>query len=182
MMKRKYFLKVKTLSALKREYRRLLFKNHPDNGGDVKVMQEINAEYDYLSKILPDITESEDTTEDAHESAKGNTRTSQSGNTYSTHSTEMDEELASILETVSIIPGVNSELCGSWIWVSGNTYPIKERLKEMGFRFSSQKKMWYYHKESQNHRYYKGKKGKGMDEIRRTYGSETMERRASTLA
>lgn len=36
-------------------------------------------------------------------------------------------------------------LCiGSWLWVVGNTYTIKEQLKEMGFFYSKNKKSWFF--------------------------------------
>ncbi|NBI88847.1 J domain-containing protein, partial [Lachnospiraceae bacterium] len=43
----KYFEGVKTVEELRKQYRELLKKFHPDNeGGSVEVTQEINAEYD----------------------------------------------------------------------------------------------------------------------------------------
>lgn len=31
-----------------------------------------------------------------------------------------------------------------WAWVSGDTKPIKEDLKELGFRWSPRRKQWYH--------------------------------------
>lgn len=47
----KYLKNINSLDDLKSKYRDLLKKNHPDNGGEVEVMQEINAEYDALFAI-----------------------------------------------------------------------------------------------------------------------------------
>ena len=47
----KYFNKVKSYKELKETYRELLKKNHPDNGGNVETMQEINTEYDVAFRI-----------------------------------------------------------------------------------------------------------------------------------
>ena len=55
----KFFKNVKSFESLKSTYKTLLKANHPDNGGDVEVMQEINAEYDALYKIWKDRYESE---------------------------------------------------------------------------------------------------------------------------
>lgn len=55
----KFFKNVKSLESLKSTYKTLLKANHPDNGGDVEVMKEINAEYDALFKIWKDRYESE---------------------------------------------------------------------------------------------------------------------------
>ena len=47
----KYFKNVTSFEDLKGQYKKLLKKNHPDNGGNVSAMQEINVEYDALFKI-----------------------------------------------------------------------------------------------------------------------------------
>ena len=41
-----YFTNCKTLDELKAEYRRLAMANHPDRGGDVETMKQINADHD----------------------------------------------------------------------------------------------------------------------------------------
>ena len=49
----KYFAGVKTVEELRKRYRELLKKYHPDNdGGSVEITQEINAEYDRIFAIL----------------------------------------------------------------------------------------------------------------------------------
>ena len=50
----KYLKNVLSYEDLKNKYRELLKANHPDNGGDLEVMQEINCEYDALFKIWKD--------------------------------------------------------------------------------------------------------------------------------
>lgn len=50
----KYFKKVTSYEDLKSQYRVLLKDNHPDNGGDVSKMQEINTEYDILFAVWKD--------------------------------------------------------------------------------------------------------------------------------
>lgn len=47
----KYFKNVKNFEDLKKQYKDLLKKNHPDNGGDLEVMKEINVEFDALFPI-----------------------------------------------------------------------------------------------------------------------------------
>lgn len=41
----KYFSNCRSLDELKAEYRRLTLKHHPDVGGDVETMKEINTEH-----------------------------------------------------------------------------------------------------------------------------------------
>ena len=48
----KWFTGVKTVEELRKKYRELLKKYHPDNeSGSVEITQEINAEYDNLAKM-----------------------------------------------------------------------------------------------------------------------------------
>jgi len=35
------------------------------------------------------------------------------------------------------------ELIGTWTWVSGNTYPYREQLTELGFIYEATKMVWY---------------------------------------
>lgn len=39
----RYFT-AKNLEELRKEYKKLMVKNHPDNGGDLEVMKEINVQ------------------------------------------------------------------------------------------------------------------------------------------
>ena len=48
----KWFKGVKTIEELRKLYRELLKEHHPDNGGNVSDMQEINSEYDVLFKRI----------------------------------------------------------------------------------------------------------------------------------
>ena len=51
----KYFNNVNTLEELRKQYKELLKKYHPDNpNGSTKATQEINTEYDNLFKVLKD--------------------------------------------------------------------------------------------------------------------------------
>lgn len=47
----KYFKSINSLEDLKSQFKALLKKNHPDNGGDVEAMKQINVEYDALFEI-----------------------------------------------------------------------------------------------------------------------------------
>lgn len=69
---------------------------------------------------------------------------------------------------VGTFENISIEICGVWLWLSGETRKYKKELKELGFHWASQKGMWYlhfddYHKFSQ--------KSTSMDYIRFKYGS-----------
>ena len=56
----KFFENVNSIEELKRQYKTLAFKHHPDRGGKVEDMQRINAEYDELYKRVKNIHETAD--------------------------------------------------------------------------------------------------------------------------
>ena len=152
----KYFKNINSLEELKKEYKRLAMKNHPDRGGNEEVMKMINTEYEKMFNILKDKKEKEN--------KKDNKETCTNESAF---------DFISIIDKLININNINIELVGSWIWVDGNTYPIKELLKELKFQWSSGKKKWYYTKFStndNNKRKYKGKQ-QNMSTIRAKYGS-----------
>ena len=57
----KHFKNITSYKNLKEQYKQLLKANHPDNGGDLAVMQEINSEYDILFRIWKDKAINDDT-------------------------------------------------------------------------------------------------------------------------
>lgn len=72
--------------------------------------------------------------------------------------------------------GIEIEVCGSWVWVTGDTKPHKEELKALSFRWSSNKSAWYFHRDGYKKR---SKKSLTLDEIRGYYGSEKIEKEGS---
>ena len=155
----KYFENINTLEELRKQYKELLKLHHPDNGGNLEIMQEINAEYDRLFKVL----------KNQHEQNCSSDRAS-TNNDYSSMKYDFaeDEKLREMLNKIIHFDGIDIELVGAWIWVSGNTYACKKDLKELGFKWASQKKMWYWHSEVFRKR---SRKTLSMDDIWGYYGS-----------
>ena len=154
-----YFRDVNTLEELRKQYKELLKQYHPDNAnGSTEATQEINAEYDRLFKVLKDKHESKQTKTDG-------AKTDFNSNYWNY---EEDKAIREILQKIIHFTDITIEICGSWIWISGNTYQYKTELKEIGFKWASQKKQWYWHSESFRK---KGKKTLSMDDIRSYYGS-----------
>ena len=159
-----YFKDVNTLEELRRQYRDLLKKYHPDNkDGSTQATQEINAEYDRLFKVL----------KDRHEKSTDN-----KGNNTKTDFNNMkydfseDELLRDMLQKVIHLSDITIEIIGNRIWISGNTYQYKKELKDLGFKFAGQKKSWYWHSEAFRKRSHKKL---SMEDIRNYYGSTEVE-------
>ena len=154
-MTNSYFFGIQTGEELKKEYKKWAVKLHPDNGGDAEQFKAMQAEFTKLFNVLKNV-----------HIKKDGTMWEATGE-YAT--TETPEEFMNIIEKLMFIKDITVELCGSWIWVGGDTIGIKELLKELGFKFSGNKKMWYYQRDNRRHYH---KKAWTIDEIRATYGSK----------
>lgn len=151
----KWFTNPQTIEQLKKEYKRLAMKHHPDMGGTDEAMKEINSEYDSLFEKLKNV----------HQNAEGKTYTTTEENT------ETAAEFREIIEKLIHLDGISIEICGSWLWITGNTLSHKEKLKELRFRWSKSKKAWYFHSDGYRKN---NSKSYSLEEIRDLYGSETV--------
>ena len=151
----KWFTNPQTLEELKKQYKRLAMKHHPDIGGSVKDMQEINAEYDKLFERL----------KNTHQTAEGKTYTTK------TETTETADEFKEIISRIINLQNITIEICGAWLWITGDTYQHRNTFKQLRFKYSKSKSAWYYHNEGYRKRH---SKIYSLDEIRDLYGSETV--------
>lgn len=153
----KYFNNVKNLDELKKEYRRLSKLHHPDCGGDEEIMKAINNEHDELFEILK---------------RQHNARADADPTGKTRRTTETAQEFRTVIEALLKLD-LTVELCGSWLWISGDTKPHKEALKKVGCRWSSSKKMWYWRHPEEGFTRSRGKAT--MNQIRTRYGSQTFQ-------
>jgi hypothetical protein len=146
----KFFNDCKTIDEVKSLYKKLALANHPDRGGDTATMQAINTAYAYACARL----------------AKGAGLTDEQAD----KEIKLSEEYRQAIEKIIHLPGISIELVGNWIWVTGNTKPVKDTLKEAGFFYASKKIAWYYRSE-----WFKTRgNGAPLEKIRQKYGSETI--------
>ena len=68
---------------------------------------------------------------------------------------------------------VTVELCGEWLWISGETKTVKEQLKAAGCRYSANKQLWYWRPADKPFRRRRGSQST-IEEIRTKYGSATV--------
>jgi len=120
MKKLNFFRECKSIDEVKAEYKRCVQRWLPREGhaGDSDQLSRAENEYLEISK-RPKFQE---------------------------QSEEVKEEYLGYPAKVKTLVklGLDLEMCGSWLWVGGNTIDHKEQLKELGLRYSPNKKMWYY--------------------------------------
>jgi hypothetical protein len=153
IMKTKFFKNVTTLDELRKEFHRLAFIHHPDKGGDLKTMQSLNEEYELLSFEL--INSNQDFDESMKE-----------------WQMQLSEALQEKLDKIISLAGIEIELIGNWLWVSGNTFSVRNILKQEGFYFSHPKGSWYFHQGP-----YLKKSGAimSMEEMRKLWGQQKIQ-------
>lgn len=138
--------------SVMRGYRDMAKRYHPDLGGDLELMKLVNLALEVLEAV--DFTW---TTQDSDTGRR--TR-------------PLTEKLAELWNAVKHYPGIHGEVIGYWLWITGETYAIREQLKGLGFKFSHLKRAWYYHEG----RYWKhSKRDYSMGDIRAMWGSEDLE-------
>lgn len=142
-----------TWDDIKAAYRKMATRYHPDiNPLGLPMMQVINNAYETLEDYKdkgPFINEMMDI--------------------------DIVPDLEEAIKAVIHLMDIKIEICGLWVWISGETAANKEALKGARYRWAPQKKMWYYRPEHQ-----KGSKHKApfsMDEIRAKFGSRVLDRK-----
>lgn len=130
----------------KKAYRKAAMQYHPDrNPAGAEMMKIINEAFDTLKDFIGDIAQSEiETTED------------------------YPEAVNAALNAIIGLEGLEIEICGAWVWVSGNTYARKADLKAANFKFAPKKRLWYFRPEDWKSR---SRNTLSMDDIRDKYGS-----------
>ncbi len=149
----RYFDNCKTAEDLKKAYKKYARALHPDcnPGKDTTAeFQKMQAEFEKRFETLKNVHINKD------------------GECYEKETTETAAEFMDLINKLLRLHGIEVELCGSWIWVSGETRPVKDDLKSFGFRFSRNKTAWYFHREPYRKR---GNKKMSLDDIRAMYGS-----------
>jgi hypothetical protein len=138
------FSEVTGINEAKKVYKTLAKRLHPDVGGSEEEFKLLNAIYnDFIENKI-----------------------------YFSNDFKIDLDLEKIISQILHFENITIELVGSWIWLSGDTKEIKDKLKELGFKWASKKKMWYYGE-------MKGKSHgeKSLDEIKDKYGSKTFKKK-----
>jgi len=151
--------------AIKARYRELAKVHHPDLGGCCATMQAINAAYEVALKA--------DYKAQGMDDSKAQWRW------------EMDAEVAAkVAELLKVQAEIRIELCGLWLWITGETRAAKDQLKALGCRWAPKKGCWYWRRES-DAGYRRHSRTLSLEQIRAKYGSNELraeeQRRAAAV-
>jgi hypothetical protein len=147
-MQSSFFHQCLSLQQVKLRYKELAMQHHPDRGGNEDIMKTLSFEYNQVV-YSPNFNFSGQNEEQKNSFLK------------------FPEIINKIVHLDVII-----EIIGSWIWLSGNTRPHRELLRETGFYFAQNKKMWYYRSHSQSST---NRNPLTIDKIRALYGTDNVE-------
>jgi hypothetical protein len=138
------FRGIEGINEAKKIYKQLAKKLHPDVGGSDELFKMLNSIY---TNILEN-------------------------GIYFSNEFKFDLEIEKIISQILHYENILIEVVGSWVWVSGDTREIKEKLKELNFKWASKKKLWFYGE-------MKGRNPneKSMEDIKSKYGCETVRTR-----
>jgi len=140
---------IKDLDQLKKEYYKLAKIYHPDAGGTKEQFQKLEAEYKSHIKTL--------------------LNGSNLSNEDKANELQLDENLRTVINALIGLPKIQIDILHKWIWVSGDTYPIKNELKAAGLFWSKNRQKWYYAGVKSS-----GGSDKSFEELGVKYGKKTM--------
>jgi hypothetical protein len=132
---------------VKKAYIALCKKYHPDiNPAGLELMKMLNVAFEVLKDY--------------------------EGDAPFKSSVDYGDALNAALNVIIDLQGLNIEICGAWVWVTGDTITHRKTLKEAGFKYAAKKKAWYY-RPADFKSFSRGKYN--LDEIRNVYGSSKPE-------
>lgn len=144
-----YFKECTTIDEAKTLFNKLVFELHPDTSGYNSQSDFIRMYNEFKGLKLKDFSGKE---------AKANV-----------------DELYNLVKLFDGLEGVIVSFVGSFIWLEGDTYNNKDKIKAISIdgmnppRYASKKKAWYFSPMDYKK---KGKKSLGLNEIKDLYGSK----------
>jgi hypothetical protein len=114
-----YFEGCLSLREVKHRYLALAREHHPALGNDPTTLFQVRLEYQQVPR----------------DPSYG----------FYQHPEDVKDDFLHYPEVVDRLLGwrLNVELIGTWTWVSGESFPFRDRLIEMGFSYEPLKQAWY---------------------------------------
>lgn len=150
-----YFSNFSTVEQIKAEYRRLAMLHHPDRGGDTATMQTINRQYTEALKQC-DGQHSKDDAGQPH--------------IYRYNAVREQEVMDTLHAILRVKMDAEVWLIGCWIWIMGDTRPVKDQLKALGCLWHSKRAAWYWRTAEQGK--WRSHSQLGFDGLAEKYGAK----------
>lgn len=155
-----YFSPGMTVAQLKKEYHALAMRWHPDRGGDTATMQAINEAYQ-RALAAADGSISYDENDEPHE--------------YH-YNAEREQAVVDFIDRLiksgALQPTVDCWLIGTWVWIQGDTKPVKELLKALECKWHSKRACWYWHPDDGRKWHYN--RNASLDGLAAAYGASRL--------
>lgn len=165
---RNHFEQCNTVDAVKKHYRTLAMQMHPDRGGDTASMQELNRQY-----------------QNALSACHGQTSigSDKEEHTYY-YNQEREQEIIDFIDRLLRSNALKSDnvecmIIGRWVWITGDTKPVKDTLKELECRWHSKRQAWYWHKQTYRTQF---NKSVSLDDLANYYGYSRVEDNEKTTS
>lgn len=140
-----------TQAIIKTAYRKACTQYHPDrNPAGLEMMKAVNVAYNFLHDLG-----------------------------YNGQERPIDEEvncdfgaaLNAAINAVIGLAGITIEVCGAWVWLTGDTRAHKDAIKAAGYWWACKKSAWYFRPPDHKSR---NKGDWDLEKIRDTYGSASV--------
>ena len=153
MAREHWFFGCKTEQEIKKKFHELMMVHHPDRGGSLQTCQEIVGQYHEVLRSCQ------------------YTGTEYNGErqTYR-YEENREKEFEEAVNWAMTLSFCQVELIGTWLWITGKTYLIKDILKDKGFHWASKKSAWCFHVGL----WRRNKKRFELDDLRTKYGYEIL--------
>ena len=140
-----------TRQDIKLTFRDLAKENHPDHGGDAEMMKLINEAFEVIKDNYTFRIDKDENFENDENFWKID-----------------DPEMEAVYKNIAHLEGIEIEICGYWMWVTGETYKVKFELKNAGLLYARKKIAWFWKPADRTSK----SKGKtSLSDIRSKYGS-----------
>lgn len=129
---------------------------------------EVQLRYDELSKVFVD-------QEEMLQAIKTEFSTLMAVLSESKPAIEEEKEKVSLPDIIKVLQekvnpeGLKLEIVGKWLWLSGATFAVRDVLKSLDFRYSPDKKSWYWRSEEDRS---SNEKPVPLEMIREKFGSQ----------
>ena len=161
---KKYFANINTAEELKKAYKEYCLNLHPDKGGNAADFIAMRAEYKTAAER---IARKEVRAQEYRRTNDSDQAGAERQRTFEEILKEFTA-LADVVADLAGLEGITLEICGSWLWITGQTFLQKDAIKAAGCFYSSKKKAWYW---KPFDGFFKKRGNLSLNEIRDKYGS-----------